>query len=62
MTPGKIIALVGAQRSGKTFLAKKLTEHFSANLFLEDNGDDFPEAIKEDIEKKYKITRKSFMV
>ena len=48
---GKIIAIVGGPRSGKSFLAKKLADHYAAKLFLEGEDADFPERIKEDIAK-----------
>lgn len=48
---GKIIAIVGGPRSGKSFLAKKLAQHYNAKLFLEGEESDFPERIKEDIAK-----------
>lgn len=47
--PGKIIAIVGAPRSGKSYLAKKLANHFDCRLFLEGEDLDFPARIKEDI-------------
>jgi deoxyadenosine/deoxycytidine kinase len=48
---GKIIAVVGAPRSGKSFLAKKLADHFKVNVFMEGEESDFPDRIKEDIQK-----------
>lgn len=51
MNQGKIIAIVGAPRSGKSFLAKKLSDYYKAKLFLEGEQGDFPERIEEDIEK-----------
>ncbi len=50
-TKGKIIAIVGAPRSGKSFLATKLAEHLGATLMLEEGDSDFPDRIKEDIER-----------
>jgi deoxyadenosine/deoxycytidine kinase len=48
---GKIIAVVGAPRSGKSYLAKKLSQHFNCRLFLEGEDLDFPARIKEDIKE-----------
>lgn len=48
---GKVLAIVGAPRSGKSFLARKLAEHYKAKLFLEGEEGDFPQRIVEDIEK-----------
>lgn len=49
MKAGKIIAVVGAPRSGKSFLARKLAEHYDAKLFLEGEEGEFPARIEEDI-------------
>ncbi len=46
---GKIIAVVGAPRSGKSFLVKKLAQHFKAETFLEGEEGEFPARIEEDI-------------
>ncbi len=46
---GKIIAIVGAPRSGKSFLARKLAEHYGATVFLEGEEGEFPARIEEDI-------------
>ncbi|MDD3530994.1 MAG: hypothetical protein PHV99_00110 [Candidatus Pacebacteria bacterium] len=46
---GRIIAIVGAPRSGKSFLATKLAEHYKARLFLEGEEGTFPKRIEEDI-------------
>jgi deoxyadenosine/deoxycytidine kinase len=48
---GKMIALVGASRSGKSFLAKKLAEHLKAEVFLEGEEGEFPARIEEDIKQ-----------
>jgi len=48
---GKIIAVVGAPRSGKSFLAELIAKHYEGELFLEGEEADFPKRIKEDIEK-----------
>lgn len=48
---GTIIAIVGAPRSGKSFLAKKLAEYFNASIFLEGEEQDIPSRIREDIAK-----------
>lgn len=48
---GKIVAIVGAPRSGKSYLARKLAEHFQCRLFLEGEDLDFPARIKEDIKE-----------
>ncbi len=49
METGKIIAVVGGPRSGKSFLVKKLAKEFNAELFLEGEEHDFPERIIENI-------------
>jgi len=46
---GKIIAVVGAPRSGKSFLVQKLADHFKAETFLEGEEGEFPARIEEDI-------------
>ena len=48
---GRIIAVVGAPRTGKSYLVKKLADHYGAQALYEGEGDDFPERIKEDIAK-----------
>jgi deoxyadenosine/deoxycytidine kinase len=47
---GKIIAVVGSPRSGKSFLTEILSKHYDANLFVEDVST-FPARIMEDLEK-----------
>ncbi len=51
MKKGKIIAVIGAPRSGKSFLAKLLADYYKGVLILEGEEADFPKRIKEDIEK-----------
>ena len=51
MKPGKIIAVIGSPRSGKSFLAKLLAKHYGATLMLEGEEKDLPVHIKEDIAK-----------
>lgn len=46
---GKIIAVVGAPRSGKSFLVRKLAERFDAKMIFEGEEGDFPTRIEEDI-------------
>ncbi len=46
---GKIVCVVGAPRTGKSFLVKKLAEHFGASAYYEGEDSDFPDRIKEDI-------------
>ncbi|EKE10703.1 MAG: hypothetical protein ACD_15C00212G0024 [uncultured bacterium] len=48
---GKIIAVIGAPRSGKSFLAGLLAGHYNGKIILEGEEIDFPERICEDIEK-----------
>lgn len=48
---GKIIAVVGGPRSGKSFLSGLLAKHYKAKAILEGEEADFPERIREDIEK-----------
>lgn len=48
---GKIIAIIGAPRSGKSFLAQKIAMHYKTNVFLEGEEKDFPKRIIEDMEK-----------
>lgn len=45
----KIIAIIGAQRSGKSFLVKKLAKKLNYETLLEGENGDFPTFIKEDI-------------
>ncbi len=49
MSEEKIIAIVGAPRSGKTFLVSKLASALGFQPFLEGHGDKFPEFIENDI-------------
>jgi deoxyadenosine/deoxycytidine kinase len=51
MKTGKIIAIVGAPRSGKSFLAKKLADKLNAELLLEGEENTLPARIIEDIAK-----------
>jgi deoxyadenosine/deoxycytidine kinase len=51
MTKGKIICVVGAPRTGKSFLVKKLAKHYKAKAFYEGEDADFPNRIKQDIAK-----------
>lgn len=44
-----IIAIVGAPRTGKSYLAKKLSEQYGAALFLEDDGVGYPQRIQENL-------------
>lgn len=48
---GKIIAIVGGPRSGKTFLVDRLAKHYKGISILEGEEKDFPESIREDIQK-----------
>lgn len=48
---GLIIAVIGAPRSGKSFLVRKLAKHYRAHYFLEGEESDLPARIKEDIAK-----------
>jgi deoxyadenosine/deoxycytidine kinase len=50
MAGGKIICVVGAPRTGKSTLVKKLAEHYGATALYEVDGD-FPDRIKEDVMK-----------
>ena len=49
--PPKIIAIVGAPGSGKSFLVQKLAEHYQAEAFLEGEESIFPEFILESLKK-----------
>lgn len=51
MKKGKIIAVVGGPRSGKSFLVKLLAKHYKGTPILEGEEQDFPERIREDIQK-----------
>ena len=51
MNKGKIIAIVGGPRSGKSFLVDLLAKHYGGIAILEGEEQDFPEQIREDIEK-----------
>lgn len=46
---GKIIAIVGGPRSGKSFLVRKLAERLDAQTIFEGEEGDFPVRIEEDI-------------
>lgn len=51
MSTGKIIAIVGGPRSGKSFLVDRLARHYNGIAILEGEEQDFPERIREDIQK-----------
>lgn len=51
MNTAPIIAIVGAPRTGKSYLAKRLAQAMNATLFLEDNGEGYPERMQENLEK-----------
>lgn len=51
MKNGKIIAIVGGPRSGKSFLVDRLARHYKGIAILEGEEQDFPERIREDIQK-----------
>ncbi len=55
---GKIIAVVGSPRSGKSFLAKILADHYGADLFIEDTNT-FPARILEDLAKNIRPLERS---
>lgn len=46
---GKIIAVVGGPRAGKSFLVDKLAKHYNGRAILEGEEHDFPDRIREDI-------------
>ena len=48
---GKIIAIVGPPRSGKTFFSDLLARHYKGKVILQGEEKDFPKRITEDIEK-----------
>lgn len=49
MNKAPIIAIVGAPRTGKSYLAKRLADTMGAQLFLEDDGKGYPERIQENL-------------
>ncbi len=51
MTNGRIIAIVGGPRSGKSFLVDRLSKHYKGVTILEGEEQDFPERIREDIQQ-----------
>lgn len=51
MSTGKIIAIVGGPRSGKSFLVDRLSKHYDGVAIMEGEEQDFPERIREDIQK-----------
>ena len=51
MSKGKIIAIVGGPRSGKSFLVGLLAKHYGGVAILEGEEQNFPERIREDIHK-----------
>lgn len=57
-TKGKIIAVVGSPRSGKSFLSKILADHYGADVFIEDVNV-FPARILEDLAKNIRPLERS---
>ena len=55
---GKIIAIVGSPRSGKSFLSKILADYYGADLFIED-ANAFPARILEDLAKNIRPLERS---
>lgn len=55
---GKIIAVVGSPRSGKSFLSKILADHYNADVFIED-ANVFPARILEDLAKNVRPLERS---
>jgi len=51
MNHGKIIAVVGGPRSGKSFLVSRIAEYYKGIAILEGEESDFPPRIKEDIQE-----------
>lgn len=51
MNKGKVIAVVGGPRSGKSFLVNLLAKHYGVTAILEGEEQDFPERIREDIQQ-----------
>jgi deoxyadenosine/deoxycytidine kinase len=49
MSDSPIIAVVGAPRTGKSYLAARIAEHIGGTLFLEDDGHGYPERMKENL-------------
>lgn len=49
---GKIIAVVGASASGKSFVVKKLKEYFNAESFLEGEAENLPKRIIDNFSEK----------
>lgn len=48
---GKIVAIIGPMRCGKSYLTKKLAEHYGVPYFLEGEEADMPASIIEDMRK-----------
>jgi deoxyadenosine/deoxycytidine kinase len=48
---GKIIAIIGAQRTGKSYLCQKLSEAMRARFFLEGDGGVIPDWLQNDIQQ-----------
>ncbi len=48
---GKIIAIVGGPRAGKSYLVDKLAKYYGGVAILEGEEQDFPERIREDIQQ-----------
>lgn len=58
LRPGKAVILLGARRTGKTFLLKKLAEQFGQNcLFI--NGEDV--SVQETLQRRTKANYESFL-
>ncbi len=49
---GKVISLVGAPGTGKTFLAKKLEEKLNALVILEEGAEGFPDEIQSNLARQ----------
>ncbi|MCE9628762.1 MAG: AAA family ATPase [Candidatus Vogelbacteria bacterium] len=58
MSKGKIVAVIGAPRSGKSFLVNKLAETLDFYPFLEGQGDVFPDFIENDIKNNQNSLRR----
>lgn len=48
---GKIVSIIGPARCGKSYLTKKLAEHYNAPAYFEGEEPEFPSEIVEDLSK-----------
>jgi deoxyadenosine/deoxycytidine kinase len=60
MNKGKIIAIIGAQRTGKSYLCEKLSKKLGYEFHLEGENGTFPEWLAEDIKNTTNTLRRVY--